>query len=178
MLGDKIRQKRLEQQMSMKELADMTGLTAGFLSQIERDLAEPSIASLRKIAEALNVAIFHFFVEDGEGHKVVRKEARQKIQFPDANMTYELLSPDVNHKMECLYGTLKAGGRTGETVASHEGEEFTYVFKGSMHMVIADEDHHLAEGDAIYYEGTLPHQIRNSGDEDLEFLTVITPPRF
>lgn len=77
MIGDRIRAKRNEQSMSMKELAELTGLTSGFISQVERELAEPSIASLRKISNALGVAMFHFFIEEDRQSQVIRRHDRE-----------------------------------------------------------------------------------------------------
>ncbi len=178
MLGDKIRQKRTEKQMSMKELSDQTGLTPGFISQVERDLAEPSITSLRKIAEALDVAVFHFFVDEESESRVVRKDSRQKIRFPESLITYELLSPDLNRQMESFMGTLQPGGVTCEEPMAHIGEEVIYVLEGEMFIEIGEENYTLYEGDTIYYFGTIPHMIKNTGDQQLKFLSTITPPRF
>ena len=74
MIGEKIRRRRNELEMSMKLLAEKTGLSSGFISQVERELTEPSITSLRKIAKALGVAVFYFFTEEKneEFNKVYR----------------------------------------------------------------------------------------------------------
>lgn len=82
MIGTKIREKRKELGFSLKDLADKTDLTPGFISQIERDLAEPSITSLRKIAKALNVAVFYFLMTEEEVKAVVKKGGKAKAKFP------------------------------------------------------------------------------------------------
>ena len=177
-LGMRIREKRLEQKMSIKELASRTGLTSGFISQIERDQTEPSITSLRKVAEALDVAIFHFFIEESSQNCVVRRNERQMIKFPHSHLTYELLSPDLNRQMEMFFATLEVGASTCEEPLSHKGEEVLLVLKGSMEIEISNETHSLEEGDSIYYFASEPHRIENTGDKELEFISTITPPRF
>ena len=178
MLGEKIRQKRNEKGMSMKELAEQTGLSPGFISQVERDLAEPSITSLRKISVALEVAIFHFFVDKESEGRVVRKNSRQKIRFPESQVVYELLSPDLNRQMETFMGTLEPGGATSSEQMAHPGEEVIYVLEGEMFITIGSEDYTLTEGDTIYYYGTVPHLIKNPGISTMKFLSTITPPRY
>lgn len=178
MLGEKIRQKRNEKGMSMKELADQTGLSPGFISQVERDLAEPSITSLRKISEALEVALFHFFVDEEREDRVVRKNNRQKIRFPESKVVYELMSPDLNRQMETFMGTLKAGAMTSIEPMAHMGEEVIHVIEGEMFIQIGNETYTLYEGDTIYYYGTIPHLIKNTTDSIMRFISTITPPRF
>lgn len=178
MIGSKIREKRKELGFNLKELAEKTDLTPGFLSQIERNLSEPSITSLRKISKALNVAVFYFLMTDDEEKAVVRKDERQKLIFPDSHMTYELLSPDLNRQMEMFMGELEPGAKTCEEPLPHPGEEVTYVLKGTMWIRIGDDEYTLKEGDTIYYFGSVPHQIVNIGDDELVFISTITPPLF
>lgn len=178
MLGERIRQERLNKDMNLGVLAELTGLSSGFISQVERGLAEPSITSVRKIARALEIPMFRFFVEEKEVLKVVRKGKRQKVRFEPQKMSYELLTPDLGKQLEGLIGRLECGGTTSEAPETHEGEELTYVLSGYLGMQLGDDYHELAEGDCIYYFGGVPHKLTNIGDQEAVFLTVITPPRF
>jgi len=177
-LGTKIRTKRLELKMSIKELAQRTGLTSGFISQVERNQTEPSITSLRKLSQALDVAIFHFFIDEVNHSKVVRKNARQKLEFPNSHLVYELLSPDLNRQMEMFYANLEIGAATCDEPLSHHGEEVVFVLSGTMQIQIGDESYTLHNGDSVYYIANIPHKIENIGDTNLEFVSTITPPRF
>lgn len=177
-LGMRIREKRLEQEMTIKELASRTGLTSGFISQIERNQTEPSITSLRKVAEALDVAVFYFFIDENNNNSVVRKNERQMIKFPNSHLVYELLSPDLNRQMEMFFATLEKGAFTCDEPLAHKGEEVILVLNGSMDIEIGNEKHSLNKGDSIYYFASIPHRIENTGDSDLEFISTITPPRF
>jgi transcriptional regulator with XRE-family HTH domain len=177
-LGEKIRQKRLESSLSLKELAEKTGLTPGFLSQVERELAEPSITSLRKIAEALNVPIFYFLMDETEKNPVVRKNQRQILKFPDSHLIFELLSPDLNRKIEMMMARLEPGATTCDEPLTHYGEEVILVIQGEMKIQVGDEIYFLEEGDSIYYFSSVPHKIWSIGKTDLVFVSAITPPAF
>ncbi|MDF2594188.1 MAG: cupin protein [Clostridia bacterium] len=178
MIGDKIRERRLQMGMNLKELAERTNLTPGFLSQIERDISEPSITSLRKIAEALEVAVFYFLLDETKKSPVVKKNQRQQLKFSNSHVTYELLSPDLNRQMEMFIGQLEPGAMTCEEPLTHPGEEINHVLKGKMWIIIGEDEYILEEGDTIYYFASLPHKIVSIGEEDLIFVSTITPPRF
>ncbi|MCL5039071.1 MAG: cupin domain-containing protein [Firmicutes bacterium] len=178
MLGEKIREKRQEKGISLKELAERTQLTPSFLSQVERDLAEPSITSLRKIAEALEVPIFYFLV-DRDGHNpVVRRNERRVLSVPQSHLAFELLTPDLERKMEVMMARLEPGAASSDMPLSHPGEEFILVMEGAMDIDIGGEVYHLDEGDSIYYFSSVPHRLISVGEKDLVFLSAITPPRF
>lgn len=178
MLGDKIRKKRKDKGLSLSQLAQKINRTPSYLSQIERDLAEPSITSLRQIAEALEAPIFYFLLDEKRDEPLVKKEDRKTLLFPDAHQIYELLSPDLNRKIEMIQGRLKPGASTCDKPLSHPGEECTLVLQGEMHIQIGEESYHLKEGDTIYYYFAIPHRISSCGKEDLIFLSAITPPAF
>lgn len=178
MIGEKIRRRRTEMDMSMKVLAEKTGLTSGFISQVERELAEPSITSLRKIAEALGVAVFYFFTEEKRPGSVVRKDGRQSRNFHKSHITYELLSPDLNRQMEMFMASLEPGAATCDEPLAHNGEEVTHVLEGTMWIKIGEEEYTLEAGDTIYYFSSIPHRIVNTGNGMLRFISTITPPVF
>lgn len=178
MLGEKIRTKRLEKQLTLKDLAEKTGVTQGFLSQVERDIAEPSITTLRHIAHALEVPIFYFLMDDEKTNPVVRKSERKVLQFPDSHLTFELLSPDLNRNIEMMKARLEPGAVTCDDPLTHPGEENILVIQGQMKIQIGDDTYHLAEGDSIYYFSSIPHKIWSIGPEDLVFISAITPPAF
>ncbi len=178
MLGSRIRSKRLEKDLSLREVAEKAGLTASFLSQVERDLAEPSITSLRRIAQALGVPIFYFLLDSAEESPVVRSNARKVLRLPESHVTYELLSPDLDRKMEVVMGRLAPERSTCDVPLTHPGEECIIVLEGSADIELGTEVHRLDKGDSIYYFCSVPHKLMNVGDGDLKFIMVITPPAF
>jgi transcriptional regulator with XRE-family HTH domain len=178
LLGAKIREKRLEIGMSLKELAEKTDLTPGFISQVERELTEPSITSLRRIANVLGVAVFYFLMDEAHANPVVRKNERQPLKFPKSHLTYELLSPDLNRQMEMFIARLEPGSATCDEPLSHPGEEVIYVLEGTMWIKVGDKEYTLEQGDTVYYYSNNPHKVINPGKTELVFISTITPPQF
>lgn len=178
MLGEKIRNKRMELGMSLKELAEKAGLTSGGLSQIERDLTDPSIASLRKIANVLDVAVFYFLMEETGTNPVVRKKDRKILKLPKSHTSYELLCPDLKRQMEMFIGRLKPGASTGEKLNSQNGEEVILVMEGTMCIQILEDEYVLEEGDTIYFASSTLRKIKNIGDIELVIISTVTPPNF
>lgn len=180
MLGEKIRQRRTELGLSLQEVAQRTGLTPSFLSQVERDQTEPSITSLRKIAEALGVPIFYFLIDDGNHRLVVRRAERRVLALSRSGVTYELLSPPdfSGRKMEMVVTRLAPGAVGGDHPVTHPGEECIVVLRGRASVLVGPEEYILEEGDCIYILATVPHRIANAGESELEILAAITPPMF
>lgn len=177
-LGQKIRQKRQEKGMSLTDLAELIQRTPSFLSQIERGLAEPSITSLRMISEALEVPIFYFLLDTHEHNPVVRRKERKILNFPDSQLTFELISPDLNRKMEIMEASLKPGVAACEEPLTHPGEECMLVLQGKMKIEIGEEEYYLEQGDSIYYFAMIPHRVISVGEEDLVWISCMTPPTF
>ena len=176
MLGDKIRTKRLEQGMSIHALAEQTGLTTGFISQIERNLVDPSITTLRKIGATLNTPVFHFLLDEGEYKPVVRKAERKCFSFEHGQIIYELLSPNIKRSLEMMIVRIKPGKTFYKESLTHLGEAHLLVIEGCMRIQVGDNSYNLNKGDSIYYFPSLSHKISNAGDTALVFLSVATPP--
>jgi len=178
MLGKKIRETRISEGMNLSQLAEKIGKTSSYLSQIERGLAEPSITALREISRALGVPMFYFLNDTRDHCQVVEKDRRRTLTLPDSHISYELISPDLNHKMEIVYFNMEPGASTCETPLPHDGEECSLVLKGKMEIQVGDAFYTLEEGDSIYYKASIPHKITSIGNNDLVFISSITPPRF
>lgn len=180
-IGKKMRGIRKSKDMSIAELAEKTGLSSGIISQIERNMVAPSIVTFWKISQALEVSIGHFFEEDEDEASitpVIKKHERRRITTSNSNALYELLSHDLNRKIEFLYITLKPGDVSSEGLVIHEGEECGLVIKGQLLVRTEEGDYILNEGDSIYYESTIPHRYINIGEVVCESVWAMTPPSF
>lgn len=179
-IGEKIKELRKEKGMSIAELANKAELSPGLISQIERNMVTPSIVSLWKIAQSLQVSIGYFFDEETKDitNPVVKKRERKRIVVSNNNAIYELLSPDLNRKIEFLYITIKPGDYSTKDFVVHEGEECGIVIKGKLMVKMKDRDFILEEGDSIYFDSTIPHRYINIGDEVCESIWAMTPPSF
>lgn len=179
-IGEKIKELRKKQHLNIADLAKKAELSSGIISQIERNLVSPSIVTLWKISQSLGVSIGYFFDDETrlETSPVVKKNSRKTISASNNNALYELLSHDLNRKIEFLYITIKVGDHSHRDLVTHEGEECGIVIKGKLLVKMENEEYFLEEGDSIYFNSTIPHRYINIGDEICESIWAMTPPSF
>jgi transcriptional regulator with XRE-family HTH domain len=177
MIGEKIRSRRTELGMSLRDLAEKVGLTASFLSQIERDLADPSIKSLRKIADALGVPMLYFLAREDSVSPVVRQGERKKLRLPHSKVTYELLTPDLDRKMEMFLAEVSSEANIAVPLG-HSTEECLLVLQGRLCVCLDDAEYELNAGDSIYFEGSRLRGIYARGDAPALFVSAMTPAVF
>lgn len=176
--GERIRARRQSLGLSLRDLAKRVGLTASFLSQIERDQASPSIESLRKISDALDVPIFFFLLESAGKSPVVRHSQRALLTLPGSNLSYQLLAPDLNRKMEAFLAEREPGQEKVTAPLRQHTEEFVYVLEGQLEIQLGEDVYRLEPGDSVYFEGPMLRRLAARGDRTLRFISVITPPVF
>ena len=178
MIGQKIRKRRDDFGMSLRDLAAKTGLTASFISQVERGVTSPSLNSLRKISEGLEVPLLFFLTDNSNKSPVVRRNERARVEFDNLDVTYEMLTHDLSHKMEAIIGSLESG--TGNIVRPLKvpTEEIILVLSGSLKMRLQDEEYILHEGDSIYFEGPHLKELSCASEGKTTWLSIITPPVF
>jgi transcriptional regulator with XRE-family HTH domain len=180
-MGQKIRELRLENQLTLEEAAERVGCTPGFLSQVERNQAVPSISMLYAIAQALGVRVTHFFPRTTPTAKVVRTDKRFAFRFERSFLAYTFLStgfPD--RKLELLLVEVDPMDQAlpADEFRSHPGEEFAYVLEGALRLWIGDAMYDLGPGDSAHFKATEKHRIENPGDRPTRYLSVLTPPLF
>lgn len=181
MLGEKLRQARLAKGLSLMEVATQVGLSAGFLSQIERDLANPSVGSLREICRVLEVPLFHLFLNEEPKRHVVRRDERRVVPLGnEPTVKYERLSPiGPQFKLEMLLMTLAAGQANQERFVSHPGEEIAFCLHGTFRVEVEGQPSVVLEaGDTIYLDSTQPHRYVNIGTCQGQMLFVATQPGY
>ncbi len=176
MIGQKIKERRQELSMSLRDIGEKTGLSASFISQVENNLTEPSINSLQKIALALNVPMFTFLNGGEHPERVVRSNARKRLSFPNPHLQYELLTDDLSRQMAGFLIRLKAGESHAAQQLYKATEEMMYVLQGKLEIRISENTYELEPGDSIYYEGASLASFSAVGSEDLVALCMITPP--
>ena len=179
-LGDRIRTRRQALNISLRELAAQTDLTHSFLSQVEREKAEPSISSLRKIANALDCSLAQFFAEGKECDTscIIRSNQRPTLQLRDSGMEYELLNPDLIDRYQFFMATLAPGAASSETQVSHPLQECTLVLQGKLELELGNESFVLEEGDSAGWDGNLSHRLVSIGDDPLIVISVTSPSMF
>ncbi|MBC7088021.1 MAG: cupin domain-containing protein [Tissierellales bacterium] len=181
-IGNKIRELRRTKNMTINDLAKNSKLSSGLISQIERNIVSPTIVTLWKISQALDVSIGYLLDEaidrDKNWCSVIRKSERKKLIVSNNNGIYELLSPNLNKKIEFLYITIKPGDSLQNELIVHDGEECGYIIEGKLLIKTAKGDFALNEGDSIYFDSTVPHRYVNIGEVDCISVWAMTPPSF
>jgi transcriptional regulator with XRE-family HTH domain len=177
-VGDKIKNRRKALGMSLRALAEQSDLTASYLSQVERNVSMPSIDSLRKISKALNIPTFYFFLETENPSPVVRRGERRQLLIPQSHVIYELLTPNVNRKMEIILAELQPTSGAIPLIHHENTEECILVLEGQLEVQVAGETYQLKTGDTIYFEGVLLQRIAAVGDSKVRYLSIVTPPIF
>ncbi|MBN1538299.1 MAG: helix-turn-helix domain-containing protein [Anaerolineales bacterium] len=176
MLGKKILARRKELGLSLRDLGNLTNLSASFLSQVENDLTSPSISSLQTIATALRIPMFTFLDDDHQTEVVVRGDARKRLSFPNSHLVYELLTSDLNRQMMGFIVKLSPGANYQAQQLFRPTEEMMYVLQGAMNITIGERIYRLESGDSIYYEGAQLRGYTSVGDIELVVICCMTPP--
>jgi transcriptional regulator with XRE-family HTH domain len=174
--GRLLRELREESGFTLRELSEKTGLSTSLISQLERGVTSPSLQSVRRLAEALQVSIFQLLAADTRGYSYVPADRRRKLVLQHGEISYELLSPDTKRRLEVWLGTLGPGATSGDEPSIHQSEEFILVLSGQMEIEIDSQRQTLGPGDAIQYDGSQPHKIWNRANEALMFVSALTPP--
>jgi transcriptional regulator with XRE-family HTH domain len=175
-IGRKIKKIRMQQGITLSNLANSTGLSIGYLSNVERDINSPTVESIRKIVDALSISLVDLFQEQKEETGVIRKNERITIfQSKNNSISYELLSSSKGKSLEGMVMTLKPGAESGKRPHTHKGEDFGFILKGKILYEIGSESYTLEEGDSIYFDSKIPHYYKNIGDIDCVSIWVVNP---
>ena len=175
-IGSKIKELRLQLNLSQAELADRCELTKGYISQLENDLTSPSIATLMDILAALGTDLAEFFKKEDDTRVVFH--ADEFIEKQDGGMLLKWISPNAQkNEMEPILVELEQGAST-TTDFPHEGEEFGYVLEGRIAVVSAGKAHTAKKGESFYFTADKEHYIINKGKGKAKFLWISTPPNF
>lgn len=177
-LGADLRALRKARGLTLQGMADALGRSVGWLSQVERDLSEPSITDLREIAAVLDVSVSSLFRRgaapaDEEGY-VVRGTARRPIGSRAAGLVEELLSPDLTDDFEMVHSTFEAGAEI-TTPVTRPTQEVGYLISGRLDLEISGRVFTLNPGDSFRIKGE-PFRWMNPYDTPAVAIWVIAPP--
>ena len=177
-IGIKIRELRIQKGLTQEELADRAELSKGFISQVERDLTSPSIATLMDILQCLGTDLKDFFNEDTDEQIVFHKEDYfQKLEV-DRQHIIEWIIPNAQKNiMEPIRLTLEPGGSTYPD-NPHEGEEFGYVLSGSIILHLGKKSYPVKKGETFYFTPNTTHSIECGGKSGAVVIWVSSPPSF
>jgi transcriptional regulator with XRE-family HTH domain len=179
-IGPKIRDLRLKKSMGLVQLGSHTGLSPGMLSKIERGQLFPTLPTLLRVALVFGVWLEHFFADTpAPAMAVVRK--KERLRLPDRPETespsyyFESLDfPVTDRKMEAYHAEFPRGGHASEPHL-HAGAELIYILKGQVVVSAEGNDVILEEGDAMYFDSSVPHAYRQKGRATASAIVVVTP---
>jgi transcriptional regulator with XRE-family HTH domain len=181
-VGHEIRGLRKARDTTIAELSKATGLSKGYLSQIERGISSPSVKALHSISRALGVTISWFFPPETDGDEalrdiVVRAHARRKLSFENG-ITDELLSPNLDRTIELLRCIFPPGSESGTEPYNHRGEEAGIVLSGQLDLWLDEQHIQLNEGDSFAFSSERPHRYANITDRNTVVIWAISPPTY
>ena len=181
-LGQKIKNLRQRQGLSLPQVAEKAGLSEPLMAQIEGEVVAPPVATLLKISRALNVNIGYFFQDqDAEKRAVIvprneRKKVFRRIHEEPSKVGYyyeSLAYPKADKHMEPFHVTFEVKKKEDLIFFNHKGEEFIYVLDGQLEFNYEDETYALGTGDSLYFDASLPHAFRAVGKKPALAIDVI-----
>ena len=175
-IGHKIKQLRVQNGLTLEELASRSELTKGFLSQLERNLTSPSISTLEDILEALGSSLSDFFKEEKDEQTVFQKKDFLVDEIDDYTINWIVPNTQKND-MEPILIEIPQGGKSF-SVRPHGGEEFGYVVDGTAVLIAGDKRYVIKKGETFYMTGKDFHYITNEKAKTAKIIWVSTPPLF
>jgi transcriptional regulator with XRE-family HTH domain len=181
-LGEKVKDLRLQKRYTLRQVSGKTGLSIALLSQVENNAVSPPVATLLRIARALDVTISYFFREEESKERavVVRKDERRKVfrrmpaQHMESGYTYEALAYTKNAKhMEPFLVEFEPKKKEEIAFLNHRGEEFLFLFRGRLAFHYRQEEIVLEAGDSLYFEADMPHAFRALRGKKAQGIVVV-----
>jgi transcriptional regulator with XRE-family HTH domain len=181
LIGWTIKDLRSRRGLTLEELAEKSGCTPGFISQVERNQAVPSVTTLYAIANVLGVKVTDFFPDVTNPTKVVRGEGRGTFNIEGSAVAYSLLTTKFPHG--ALQGFILNFSPSEQALPtdesrSHLGEEFIYILEGELRVWIGDISHDLMAGESIYFKSSVKHCLENRTSRPTVAISLITPSIF
>ena len=179
-VGLTIRNIRIQKNITLKDVASKCGISSSMLSQIEKGNANPSLNTIKMIAQVLEVPIFKFFLENDSPQNnlsILKKDDRKIII--TKNLKYELLSPNVPTEIEFMKMVLtKLNSDSSSEPKAHKGEEIAILLRGKVKLTTKFSECILEQGDSVHIPAQEPHRWINLIDEESVVIFAVTPPEF
>jgi transcriptional regulator with XRE-family HTH domain len=177
-IGSKLRRLRLRKSMGLLELGKHTGLSPALLSKLERDLMHPTLPTLLRISMVFSVGLEYFFNPEPKSVlEIVRKGDRMRFpESPDAaTVSYHFESLDFpvpNRVLNSYFAEFESVEPNATKLHAHTSIEILYVLTGKLELRTADQNYELAEGDAVYFDASIPHGYNRLGTKRTTALVV------
>lgn len=178
-LGERIKKRREQLKIQLNDLANHVGVSSSALSQIENAKAFPSITTLKKIADNLNITVGEIIGEHETLLKnpIIRHAEMKFVKENDNGAKLYLLSHhDAGKQMEPYLISLPPNTDSSEIINAHLGQEFIHIIKGTIEIVLEDATYLLNPGDNFYLNSNVTHVLKNTSDSITEVIWIISPP--
>ncbi len=176
-LGERVRSLRDAMDLSLRDLADRSGVSAPMLSQVERGDTSPTLAIAQKIAAGLDLTLSQLLRLDEDRHVVVVRSGQGRIRRRRGHLVEELTPPLPGQRADVSVHTLGLGSATGgpDDPPLHEpgSRETAIMLEGSVELFIDGQRHQLGEGDSVTFDADLPHHFENNGSAEARLLAVV-----
>ncbi len=174
-IGLRLRSLRKARGLSLRALARASGLSPNALSMIERGKTSPSVSTLYRLADALQVPITAFFQVEAEKHDVVFIKAEERTRVPFARGLWEGLGGErFTGRVEPFFLTLETGAHSGPFPMVHTGHEFVICLRGLLEYEVEGRKYLLEPGDSLLFAARLQHRWRNAGNTVTNALFVLS----
>ncbi len=175
-VGQRLRELRNERNLSIRVLAERSGLNVNTFSLIENSKTSPSVSTLQQIAAALEVPITAFFESNAPKNSIAHMTARHRPRLSFEHGTLEDLGAGLtNRAVEPFVVTLEPHASSGDTPIVHTGFEFVFCLQGRMTYYVEDQSYVLEPGDSLVFESYLPHRWQNDGGQPAQAILVLYP---
>lgn len=175
-VGARLRALREGRRLSIRALAEASGLAVNTLSLIENGKTSPSVSTLQQIAAALAQPITAFFEPDRPRSRLIFQKSnhQQAASFSHGSLA-DLGAGMAMRKLEPLLITLDPGAGSGPQLIVHPGQEFIFCLEGRIHYTVAEEDYTLEPGDSLIFDSTMPHSWENPDNAPSRALLILSP---
>lgn len=170
LVGAQIRRRRRDRDLTLAAVAEASGMNVGYLSQVENDKASPSLETLAALAEALDVPIAWFLLDQSSAPRVVRASERPNRKMPRGGGAMTQVDGGVARDLAIFEGIMPPGQRTG--FHAHPGDEHHVILSGRVRITQGDSVVDAGPGDYVLLDGTLPHDAEVIGDEPARLIIV------
>ncbi len=187
-IGARLKAVRTSRRLSQRELARKSGVTNGLISQIEQNHSSPSVASLKRILDAIPLSLSEFFAPEFEDREQIFFRATELNELNPQKVFRNFVASDgislrqvgntTHHSLQMLHERYDPGADTGVERYSHDSEEAGIVISGMIEITVGDQVATLGPGDAYLFDSRVPHRFRNTGDEPCVIVSACTPPSF
>ena len=175
--GERLRVIREMYGLSQRALAKKAGVTNGMISMIEQNRNSPSLATLKKILEAIPISFADFFSTELDGNQQIVFRANELVEIGSSGFSFKQVGRNLQNKsMQILHETIVPGADSGEDMLRHDSEEGGVVTRGLLELTVGGDTYVLGPGDAYYFDSRIPHRFRNIGEEVVEMVSACSPP--